>query len=139
MLSHLKYELVERRRLPRIIVRTEALGDSEFDHFVANDEGLEVGQMSVTVLDGDSVYVRHIETFEAFTGRKYGLSSAQWLMDAYGGLPLSPVKETTAGRLFWAALRRRSGGSLLVNQQISQEDLRQLVAMRRTASRCGAP
>lgn len=116
-------------------MRTVDLGDYEFDHFVSNDSGQEVGQMSVTVLPDDSVYVRHIETFNQFVGKKIGLSSAQWLMAQYGGLPLTPVKETSAGRKFWAALRQRSGGRLHVNEQVSQDDLRQKVRVLQSAAR----
>ena len=130
VLKFLRYEAYERRRLPRIEVRTEDLGDAEFAHFVTNEEGVNVGQMSVTLLSGDGVYVRHIKTFDGFEGKKYGLSSAQWLVAAYGGLSLIPVRETTKGRLFWAALRQRSGWHLLVRAQVSQEDLRLLVARR---------
>lgn len=130
MLKFLRYEAYERKRLPIINVRTENLGDAEFNHLVMNEEGINVGQMSVTLLSGDGVYVRHIQIFDGFEGKKYGLSSVQWIAATYGGLQIVPVRENTKGRLFWAALRKRSGWHLLVGAQVFQEDLRQLVARR---------
>lgn len=121
------FAVVGRYRLPPIVVDPSPLGDFEFDYVWRNEAGDEVGQMSATVLLGKGVFVRHIETYEAFQRRGYATAATLWLAKEHR-LAVVPVKENTRGRLYWSAMRRRC---LLigtrVEEQISQFDLRALV------------
>lgn len=122
-----RFAVLGRYRLPALAVDASPLGDFEFDYVWRNEAGDEVGQMSATVLLGKGVFVRHIETYEAFQRRGYATAATLWLAKEHR-LAIVPVKENTRGRLFWSAMRRRC---LLigtrVDEQISQSDLRALV------------
>lgn len=123
----IRFAVLGRYRLPLLVVDPCPLGDFEFDYVWRNEAGREVGQMSATVLLGRGVFVRHIETYEAFQRFGYATAATMWLAKQHR-LPIVPVKENTRGRLFWSAMRRRC---LLigtrVEEQVSQSDLRALV------------
>lgn len=118
------FDIGVRWRLPKIAVRTDDLGDGEYDYWLHAECGTTVGEMSATVLPAKgNVYVRHIRVEERWQGQRYGTAAVYWLAKRYG-LPLVPVQEVDKGPLFWAAMRKWSGISMRVRQPISLTDFR---------------
>lgn len=73
------------------------------------------------------VTVRMIETDLAHRRKRYATSVVLELSRLFGGIPVVPMDERSAGIRFWAALRERSNTADLVKAQISLTDASQLL------------
>lgn len=88
-----------------ISVVIDDLADGEFDLYFSTSGGAApVGRAAIRLLEGQTVWVKHIEVEPAFRRKGYGSAFVQW-MHRVCAAPIVPVEERGDGPAFWAAMR----------------------------------